>query len=385
MKDKVIKIYYWCPFISNVATVKAVYNSVKSLNKFAQSKFKGIILDVFGEWENSSFFEREKITILKLNHSIIIQRLPSLGYFFSRLKYILIFLFSYLPLKKFLKNDKPDFLIIHLMTSLPLLLNLIHKFETKIILRISGKPKLNFVRYIFWKISLKKVFKITFPTKETLDYFKDLNLVNVSKLSLLYDPIISTKEIDISKKKETINNSRFQNKNYFLAIGRLTKQKNFSFLIECFNEIIKNGFETNLVILGEGEEFSKLENLIKKYNIEKNIILLGYKNNIYKYLNKCEAFILSSLWEDPGFVILEAMFSGTFVISSNCKSGPKEIVGNDRGLLFKNNSKKDFIEKFHIFHKLNKKKKKIIILDAKKFTKKFTLINHYKKLEVILN
>ena len=383
MKDNKTKIYYWCPFINKVATVKAVYNSVTSINKFSDGKFESIILDAFGEWENNRYFEFEKISIHKLNNSSFIKKIPSLGFFFSRLKYLFIFFSTFFPLKKFLKKIKPKFLIIHLMTSLPLFLNLIYSFDTKIILRISGKPKLNIVRHIFWKIALKKIFKITFPTKETLKYFKNLNLVEDEKLFLLYDPIISTKEINIHKKKEKINDLKF--KNYYLSIGRLTRQKNFSFLINCFNELIKRNNKVNLVIIGEGEELKTLKNLINKYKIENNILLLGYRSNVFKYLNHCEGFILSSLWEDPGFVLIEAMYCNTLVLSSDCQSGPKEILEKNRGFLFKNNSKHDFIKQFETLKKLNNEEKYEIKYNAKKFTKEFSLLNHYKNMLILVS
>jgi glycosyltransferase involved in cell wall biosynthesis len=379
------KIYYWCPFISKVATIKAVYNSAVSVNKFSKNNYEGVIIDTFGEWKDSNYFQIKNSVFTELKVSSIIKKIPSFGFFFSRLKFILIFLLSYFPLKNFLKKKRPKFLIIHLMTSLPLFLNLINNFETKIILRISGKPKLNFIRYFFWKIALKKVFRITFPTKETLEYFKKINLVANDKLYLMYDPIISAEEIDFIKKKEEINDLNFGNKEYFLAIGRLTKQKNFSFLIECFNDLIKKDNKINLLIIGEGEELFSLKNIIKKYDIQKNILLIGFKENVFKYLYKCKAFILASLWEDPGFVLLEAMYCNTIVLSSDCHSGPKEILDKKRGLLFKSNSKEDFIKNFNTFNKLDKEEKYKIKYNAKKFTKNFSLLNHYKKLETLLS
>lgn len=383
--DKKSKVYYWCPFISKVATIKAVYNSANSINLFSKKNYEAIIIDTFGEWKDTIYFSKKKKIFLELNVFSGIKKIPSFGYFFSRIKFVLIFLFSYFPLKKFLKEQKPKFLIIHLMTSLPLFLYLLYNFETKLVLRISGRPKLNFMRYIFWKVSLKKVYKITFPTKETLEYFKELRLVDENKLFLVYDPIISTKEINFSKKKEKINDFDLKDKNYYLAIGRLTKQKNFSFLIECFNELIKRKKDLYLLIIGEGEEFNSLKEIIKKYDLEKNIFLIGFKDNVFKYLNSCEALILSSLWEDPGFVLLEAMYCNTIVFSSDCQSGPKEILNQSRGLLFQNNSKEDFIEKFNNLNSLTLMEKSRIRINAKKFTKNFSMLKHYKTLENLLS
>ena len=377
-------IYYWSPFISKVATIKAVYNSVNSINKYSNNKLSPKIIDVYGEWESYKYFNQKKNNFYSLSSLRFINKFSSLGFIKSRLKYILIFLLCFFPLKKFLSNEKPDFLIIHLITSLPLFLNLLFKFQTKFILRISGKPKLNFIRFFFWKIALKKIFKITFPTLETMNYFKSLNIVKEEKLSLLYDPIISINEINRDILDKDID-EKLKDKNFFLSIGRLTKQKNFGFLIDCFNELIKKDNSINLVIIGEGEDYIALKKKIDKHNLKKNIYLIGFKNNVFKYLKKCEAFILSSLWEDPGFVIVEAMYSNSFVISSDCESGPKEIISNDRGILFKNNSKDDFIEKFSKFIQLENKERMNIKLNAKKFTKEFSLLKHYKKIESILS
>ena len=193
-------VCYWSPFINKVATIKAVYNSALSLNKYSNGEFESIIIDVFGEWKNDNNLNSNKLTIHSLNHIKFLFGFSSEGFLKSRIKYIVIFIYSFFSLKKYLIKFKPDFLVVHLVTSLPLFLNLLFNFNTKFILRISGKPQMNLIRYFFWKIALKKVYKITFPTLETLEYFKSLNFSCTEKFSLLYDPIIKIK--DINKKKE---------------------------------------------------------------------------------------------------------------------------------------------------------------------------------------
>lgn len=373
------KVTYWSPHISQVATVKAVINSAKSLKKYSNSYFKPEIIDVFGEWEDINQ-KNSEIDFYKFRGLHFINKISSNGFFLSRIKYILIFIFSIYPLLRYLKNKKPNFLIIHLMTSLPLFLNIIFRFKTKIILRISGMPKLNFVRYMFWKISLTFIDKITFPTKETYENFKKLKITDDKKLFVLYDPILNTNEILKKKTKKNID-SKNEYGDYFLCIGRLTKQKNFHFLIECFKEISKFNNNFKVLILGNGEEEKVLTNLIKKYNLQNNIYLLGFKTNVFKYFKRAKGFILSSLWEDPGWVLVEAIYSNTAVISSDCPSGPKEIVGSNRGILFKNNSKKDFIEKFNYFESLDKKTILNMKMNAKKKIIQFTLLRHFKILK----
>ena len=156
--NKSKSVFYWSPFIDSVATVKATYNSALSLNLYSNLKYKAKIIDVFGEWKSSKYFENNKELFYRLNNLKLLQKFSSKGFLKSRTKYILVFFCCFLKLKTFLEKEKPDFLIIHLITSLPLIMNLIFNFQTKIILRISGTPKLNIFRYLLWKICLKKSF-----------------------------------------------------------------------------------------------------------------------------------------------------------------------------------------------------------------------------------
>lgn len=373
-------VCYWSPFISNVATIKAVINSALSINRYSNQKYESLIIDAFGEWKTNNNDETYNLKFYSLNYITKLFKFSSEGFIKSRLKYIVIFLLSFLSLKKFLIKVKPEFLIIHLITSLPLLLNLIYQFDTKIILRISGKPQMNIFRYIFWKIALKKIYKVTFPTIESLEYLKNLNVVDENKLELLYDPVFIIKEIS-KKKQELIQNFDLRKNDYFLAIGRLTKQKNFIFLVKCFFKLAKDHPDIKLIIIGTGEEKAKINRFIKDNNLDQNIILLGYQKNVFKFLKNCKAFILSSLWEDPGFVLIEAMVSDCIVLSSNCPNGPKEILEKNNGLLFQSDSETDFINKFNNLINLSDNEKKILRINAKKKIKNYSIFHHYKQIQ----
>lgn len=382
------KIYYWSPFVSEVATVKSVINSASSINRYLKNNYEAYIIDVYGEFQK---FEKEikkkNINLIKFSRSSIVNYFSKPGYFRSRFLYIFIFLRYFFPLLNLLKKDPPSVLIIHLITSLPLVLNLLFNIKTKIILRISGLPKLNFLRKWLWKISLKKIALVTTPTIDTLKDFENYNIINKKKLKVLRDPIIINNEISL-KKNETIElqEKNLIKNNYFLSIGRLSRQKNFSFLIKNIKEFLENDPLLKLVIIGTGEEKDKLAQQIKNYNLEENIILLGFKNNVFKYFKNCKAFILSSLWEDPGFVILEAAYSNVPVISSNCPNGPTEILENGKyGFLFKNNCDSDFKNKLNEFLNCSPKELKEKKINAKKQTKKFSLFYHAKELKKILN
>ena len=264
-------MFYWSPFLSPIATCRAVINSAYSLNKYSQ-KYDPAILNFFGEFNNyKKQIENKNINLLNYYDIKFSQYLPFYGKIKSRFSFVIFFILGFFPLIKFLKKYKPEFLIIHLITSLPLTLLLFYKFETKFILRISGKPQMNFIRKKFWELALKKVHFVTCPTNNTLKYLKKLNIIDEKKLKLLHDPVIEIKEIQI-KKKENVN---FEN--YFFSVGRLSIQKNFMFLCKAFKEVVKIFPEYKLLIAGEGEEESKLRYFINKNKLEKNIFLIGYQ------------------------------------------------------------------------------------------------------------
>ena len=379
-----MKIFYWSPFFSNVATIKAVTRSAESLIKFPRNeKYKVSLIDAIGEWQQNKDIINNKISIIKLSNTNLKDYLPKGSFLKSRISYMTIFFWNFFKLKNLINKEAPDFLIIHLMTSLPIFLSTFFNSKTKVILRISGLPKINIIRYLFWKIYAKKIYKITCPTKKTYDFLIKKEIFDKQKIFILRDPIIDMKEFSLQKRECNNFVSPIKQK-YLLSIGRLTKQKNFELLINFFYRLSDKYSKFELVIIGEGEDELKLKNLSRKLNIEKKVHFLGYQKNIFKYLKNAECFILTSLWEDPGFVIVEAALSNIPIISSNCPNGPEEIIKKN-GYLFQNNNLENLLKQFDEFLNTNKDtiyKNKLIL---KKRIKKFSMFQHYKKLSEIIN
>ena len=196
-------IFYWSPHIDHVATVRAVINSAYSLVRYSKQKYIPYLINVAGEWDQyQDELSKKQINIINLNNLKILKKKVFKGFLKSRIIYFYIFIISFLPLLRLLKDKKTDYFIAHLITPLPLIVNFFFKNHTKLILRISGLPKLQNLRLLIWKITLKKIHLITCPTKNTLEYMKSLNLVDSSKIKLLYDPVLNIKEIN-KKKKST--------------------------------------------------------------------------------------------------------------------------------------------------------------------------------------
>lgn len=114
-----------------------------------------------------------------------------------------------------------------------------------------------------------------------------------------------------------------------LSVGRLHEAKDYPTLIEAF-ALVLNKHKAKLIILGEGPERPKLEAIVRRLGIQKNVDMPGFEMNPYSYMSAASVFVLSSAWEGLPNALIEAMALGTPVIATDCKSGPREILDNGK-------------------------------------------------------
>lgn len=110
-----------------------------------------------------------------------------------------------------------------------------------------------------------------------------------------------------------------------LGMGRLTRQKDFQTLVRAFG-IVKAHRPCRLIILGEGGDRPKLEALAADLGLSRDVSLPGFATNPYSYLSRASLFVLSSAWEGSPNALTEALALGVPVVSTNCPSGPREIL-----------------------------------------------------------
>ena len=131
--------------------------------------------------------------------------------------------------------------------------------------------------------------------------------------------------------KKVYKNSSHKRQNYILSIGRLVKQKDFYNLIIAFNIIKKKIPNLKLIIIGDGQLKYQLQNLVNDLGLSKRIIFTGWKVKLKKYYTKSKLFILNSLYEGLGNVLIDAVNYNLPIIATDCDSGPKEIIDYGKG------------------------------------------------------
>jgi len=149
------------------------------------------------------------------------------------------------------------------------------------------------------------------------------------RITVIYNPVV-TPEV-LQKAQEPIDHPWFRpgEPPVILGIGRLTRQKDFPTLIRAF-ALVRKERPARLMILGEGEERHNLEDLSRKLEITDDVDMPGFVDNPYKYMAHAAVFVFSSAWEGFGNVLVEAMACGCPVVSTDCPSGPAEILENGR-------------------------------------------------------
>lgn len=185
---------------------------------------------------------------------------------------------------------------------------------------------------------------IAISSEMKLDLIKHLHL-SENRVSLIYNPIDIQNIIQKSLFPITENIIS----DYFLTVSRLVNGKGLFELIDIYNILKINGLKNKLYIIGDGELREKLEEKIVSMSLEKDCILLGRKDNPYPYFKNAKLFLFTSESEGLPTVLLESMALSIPVISMNCPTGPKEILGenNEHGKLVPLHDKKKFIQDIH--------------------------------------
>jgi UDP-D-galactose:(glucosyl)LPS alpha-1,6-D-galactosyltransferase len=211
-------------------------------------------------------------------------------------------------------------------------------------LKVANDQRVDYLRKIYTKTISKFILKEIEEGIKKTEYhlcissgieriIKEIN--PQAKTYLVYNPVEIKEEELIDRGKE----------NEFIYVGRLDDyQKNISFMLEGLSRLKK--YKWRLRIIGKGPDEKKLRELSKRLGIEERVIWEGFKENPYKDLKEVKALLLTSRYEGLPLVLIEANVRGIPFISSNCLSGPEDIVIEGvNGYLYQEGNIEDFVNK----------------------------------------
>jgi len=250
---------------------------------------------------------------------------------FKKLFFLLVFA---LRLKKLLKKENISVVQSHLYRAnyiniLAKLLGSGHRAQIVnhgIVSRYKKEKLVGKINLFLIKNLYGRADQVVFPSKGMM---LDLKMMH----NFRNDMQVINNPFDINRilkqKQEAFKEDEFifnKQKKYLIVVGRLEKVKRVSDVIKAVDKLKKKFRSVELIILGEGPEKSNILKLIDRLHLDQKVHLLGRVTNPFKYIAKADILISASEYEGFSNVIVEAFISGTAVISTDCKSGPREIL-----------------------------------------------------------
>ncbi len=269
-----------------------------------------------------------------------------------------------------IRKISPDFILssMDITNVYSILSKYIFRFNIPLFVYVQNNPimrykkKLKYLKFLIRELyPIKSVNKIITISKGLEKILENYYCIKKDKLQTILNAI-DLKLIN-KKKKEKISmyDKLFDDVNIikFITIGRLVDQKGHNYLIDSFFEVKKQVPNSKLIIIGDGTLRQKLEMQIKKRGLKDDVLLLGFKENPIKYLAKSDIFVLPSKYEGLPTVLLLALACGLPIISTDCDTGPREILDNGKyGLLVNVMDIEDLVSKMILLAKNNELKNK---------------------------
>lgn len=320
------KIAVITPFLANGGAERVAITGAEWLGKYFDVTL--VVMDSFHvDYPYQGKMIDMKVSLVDRN---ILKRLYNMGLSVARLK-------------KLKKEHRFDLVISHgELANLPNILSggkhtivTVHENRFKALKDIQGKIVNRLIGYLYSFTNVSKVVTVSEGIRLSLIEVLELDR---NRIQTIHNPY-TIDEIKRCSKESNIFTNAIGSHDTIITAGRLTFAKGQWFLLRIFSVLKKNNPDLKLVLLGEGEMRERLRSLSEKlglntYSIwsdkafsdEYDVYFMGFQTNPYQYMKNSKLFIMTSLWEGFGGTIVEAMACGVPVVSTNCMSGPGEII-----------------------------------------------------------
>lgn len=290
------------------------------------------VLDIAKKFQESG----EDVSILFLTGEATAKNIPK-NIKITKIEFKKNFLKSFLELRKFLLKENPDIVHSHMVHAN--IITRITRIFTKIkklVCTAHNKYEGGSARILAYRLTDSLADITTNVSQEAVNEYIKNKAAPKNKITCIYNGIDTEKfKPNISHRLEKRDQLGLKKKTIFLAIGRLTEAKDYPNLLHAFYKFLslKKKQDYHLLIVGDGPKREEITSIIKKLELEKNVTLLGIRDDVNELMNAADYFVLSSAWEGFGLVVAEAMATEKIVIATD--SGGVAEVLNGNGYLVK--------------------------------------------------
>jgi len=259
-------------------------------------------------------------------------------------------------LQKLNKSISPDIIISFMFFTSYWIIPIMYLFKINapLIISVNSNPDSQYKKRFYFKYlikflyPLKKVTAVVPVSKELKALLAQKYRINKQKIIPIYNGVKIEKIKQMALEKIDSHKKVFENPEIikFITLGRLSGEKGHKYLIEAFAIVLKEIPNSQLFIIGEGKTRPLIEKMIQERNLNNSVSLLGFLHNPYNYISRSDIFVLPSLSEGLPYALIEALICKIPIVSTNCETGPKEILENGKyGVLTKVADSQDLAEK----------------------------------------
>lgn len=313
------------PYLEHIGDVRTIPVLAHAL---AKRGFKVDLLRAWKEWDHVQLLD-PSVRVVSLKSRRFAPFLPSIRPISKWASYRLqagILSAAMTPgLISYVNKERPDVLIVRLLTTPVIIANVISGHRTRVIVNTGGVPRRSGYRDFLWPRVYRLADGHVSCGHEVAEVVSSLSGIPMGKVAVIHDPVLDPSAYE--QARQMPEHPWFKDDEYpvVLGLGRLTRQKDFATLIRAF-AIVRKMRKARLLIYGVGEQEQALRALINNLGIAEYAQLGGFTDNPYAALTHATVFVLSSQWEGMSHALIEAVSLGAPCVSTACPAGQREIL-----------------------------------------------------------
>jgi glycosyltransferase involved in cell wall biosynthesis len=325
------RIALFSPHLEHIGEARTVPALARAL---AERGYAVDLLRTWAEWDDADLGSTGRVRVVSLHTRRWVPALPSIARWSQWANYRLqagLVAAGMLPgLRAYLRRERPEVLVARMLTLPAIIGTALARTDARLVLSMAGLPRSSGYRNALWPRLYKRADAYVAPVRDVAAQAARLSGVPAERFRIIPNPVVEPSVLAAAE--APLEHPWFTQPSgpVVLGVGRLTRQKDLATLLRAFALVRDEVPAARLVIFGEGELRADLEALVSSLGLTGAVDMPGFEPNPYRYMRAADAFVMSSEWEGPGHVLIEAQAVGAPCVSTDCPAGPRDTLDDGR-------------------------------------------------------